>query len=120
MTRIRQKLALNLPLSEPESVLLSEIRSRLQLKPREEYVFDGTTTHVVRTNVVDDVFDAVKIMAEVHKETQPKTMKYFGSVDPITAANFAQESGHAVGTKAFAKYAKKKLASDYKKFSVWA
>jgi hypothetical protein len=40
-----------------------------------------------------------------------------GSIDPITAAIWRKECGAGIGTKEFAKYAKKKLADpDYRRF----
>lgn len=73
--------------------------------------------HIVKTNQVDDVFEAVKLMSDIQRDGgTDKRRKYLGSIDPVTAAQFRKESGYAIGTKAFAKYAKKRLNSDYAKF----
>lgn len=71
---------------------------------------------VTRTALADPVFDAVRSMGDVQND-MPNFLKrkrmrtYLGSIDPITAAQWAKECKAAIGTKEFAAYAKKKLMS---------
>lgn len=68
--------------------------------------------HSETTMRVDPIFNGVKLRGEVVNPERSKTGRlYLGSVDPLTAQNWAKECGAAVGTKEFAAYAKKKLQS---------
>lgn len=64
---------------------------------------------------IDPVFEGVKHLNELVNPERDKTGRlYLGSVDVLTAQNWAKECGHAVGTKPWVAYAKKKLMSgDY-------
>lgn len=80
-------------------------------------MFDGANMHVVKTNTVDDVINFVKTMSDIqHDQVDKSTYRYIGSIDPVTAANFRKESGYKIGTKEFARYAKRRLNDDYTKF----
>lgn len=115
---IRRRLALDLPLTAAQHRLVCELQRLHKLKPRERYVFDGENMHIVKTNQVDAVFDLVKQNREIFGEALQDNMKYIGSLDEITAARFAKESGLKIGTKEYARYVKRKLqSSDYAKFS---
>lgn len=73
---------------------------------------------MTRSQEVDSVFDGVKMVGEVENATRDTNGRlYLGSIDPITAANWARECGAAIGTKEFAQFAKKKLMSnEFSKF----
>lgn len=110
-------MALNLPLSTAESALLSRLREHAALQTTEQFVHDGDKLHVIRRNNVDALVSDVKVMSEIQKDGKmSEWRRYFGSIDPITAARFAQESRLKIGTKEFAAYAKKRLNDDYRKF----
>lgn len=67
---------------------------------------------------MDEVFNLVRQNREIYADGMREGTRYLGSIDPITAAQWAKESGLKIGTKEFAKYAKRKLAdSDYRRFS---
>jgi hypothetical protein len=87
------------------------------MKPATQYLFDGDKMHVVETNEVDGVFDYVKTMRDIHADGGTSSSgRYFGSLDPITAANFMKDSGLRIGTKEFAAYAKQRMKRDYQRF----
>ncbi len=71
-----------------------------------------------RSVEADTIFDGVKMVGEVENATRDRHGRlYLGSIDPITAANWAKECGHAIGTRGFADFAKKKLMSgEFSKF----
>ena len=117
LERIKQKNALGVPLTEPERILLFDLRNRAALETQEKYVHDGKQMHIVRTNNAQPVIDTVRSMSAIQAEGQTsKTRRYLGSIDPITAALFRKESGYAIGTKEFAAYAMRRLNDDYGKF----
>lgn len=70
---------------------------------------------VVRTARVDPVFEHVRYYSDRQNTVAPaersKLGVYLGSIDGITAAQWAKECGAAIGTREFAAYAKKKLMS---------
>lgn len=118
LSGIRKKLALNIPLTHPEMRLVEALQTQHRLKPREKTVFDGDTMHIVRSNTVDDLFDAVRTLSDIHSDAGNTAYRYRGSLDPITAAQWKKESGLKIGTKAFAQFAMKRMKdSDYRKFS---
>lgn len=72
---------------------------------------------------VQPIIDGVQSMQDIAdaNDFNPKLVgsRYIGSVDPITASNWAKECGYAIGTKGFAAYAKKKLLSgEFSKYAV--
>ena len=72
---------------------------------------------------VEPLMDAVKVMQDIADtggfNGKLVGSRYIGSVDPITASNWAKECGYAIGTKGFAAYAKKKLLSgEFSKYAV--
>jgi hypothetical protein len=63
------------------------------------------------THNVDNIIEGVKEQSELITRSHRNRAGalYLGSIDALTAANWSKECGAAIGTKAFAKYAKKKL-----------
>lgn len=117
LERIRQKRALNLPLTENELALLSNLRDRTLLAQKEEFVADSDKLHLVRSVNAEPVIDAVKVMSEIQAEGKTSSWRrYFGTIDPITAALFAKESRTKIGTREFAAYVKRRLNDDYTRF----
>ena len=113
-------MALNLPLNDADSNLYAEIQRRLQLKYTEGVHFDsdGSFTHH-RSLDATAITDGVRARADsISKAERIKsTFRYKGSVDTITAGNWAKECGFAIGTKGFIEYANKQLDSgNYNKF----
>lgn len=88
------------------------------MKQKERLHHDGKKLTFERSMDAEPLFGAIKANGELVNPTRDKSGRlYLGSIDPITAANWAKECGHAIGTKPFAAYAKKKLMSgEYAKF----
>lgn len=78
--------------------------------------------HVRKTIDVEPMLDAIKAYGDfVDKYTSYKrAQKLVGSIDPLTAYNWMQESGFKVGTRDFAKFAMKRIKNDieYRRFRV--
>jgi len=92
-----------------------------RLKRREEHHLLSDGTLVVEKKIdAEPVMDMVKASSEIQTPRRDSGgMLHLGSVDPLTAANWAKECGAAIGTKEFAAYAKKKLMSgDFAHFQV--
>lgn len=118
---LRQKLALGLPLTGAENRLYEHILETVYGNKKEvrEYTPDGVT--VVTTTIdAEPVMDAVKMSSEIDAPVRnDRGMLHLGSIDAVTARNWAKECGAAIGTKEFAAYAKKKLQSgEFSRFQV--
>jgi len=90
-----------------------------QMKPKSLVVHDEKHFSLVHTHDTECIIEGVKGMSETINRTTKNAAGalYLGSIDTITAAIWVKECGAALGTKEFAKYAKKKLMSgDYSKF----
>lgn len=119
MTSLKQKIALNLPLNAADCELKAAIDRQLT-KPKEGVHFDsdGSFTHY-RSMDAQCIVDGVKGRADdtSRAERLKSTMRYEGSVDTITASNWAKECGAAIGTKEWNAFAFAKLKSgNYNKF----
>lgn len=82
---------------------------------------DERGLHVQRTDTgVQSLLDRNKMMSELApSKLGHAATRYVGSVDGLTAENWARECGAAVGTAEFAAYAKKKMMDgDNAKFLV--
>lgn len=94
------------------------------MRPREQVAVDPATgaVHVNKSNDAEPIMDAMKAYGDiVTKYGGPNaTKRYVGSIDPITASNWAKEWGCAIGTKEFAKLAIKRIKDDidYRGFRV--
>lgn len=89
------------------------------MKPRSRVVNEAESFSFKHTHDVECIVQGVKDMSEIITRTTNNAAGalYLGSIDTITAAIWAKECGAAVGTREFAKYAKKKLMSpEYSKF----
>lgn len=119
LREIRRARELNLPLTPMQENLLFEVQRWAKMRPTEEVTVDHDgTVRVSKTVQVDAIFDAVKLFAEIQAERPNKNRRYLGSIDQLTAAKWAKESKTKIGTREFALYAKRKLASgDFSKFS---
>lgn len=110
----------SLPLSVAEEELLAECHRRYYSKPKESISVDADGTVVVRRQVdAEPIMQAMKDYADIIPKNAKGVAgaKMFGSLDPITCAIFQKESGLRVGTKEFAKFVRKKLATrDYSRF----
>ena len=87
----------------------------------EELYEDADGLRVRRTNPnIQSLFDRNKALADVAPSMVGEAAtRYVGSVDAITAENWAKECGAAIGTGEFMAYCKRKLLdSDNAKFLV--
>jgi hypothetical protein len=112
---LKKKISLNLPLNVADCELKAEI-DRLLLKPKEGVHFDsdGSFTHyrsVDAQPIVDAVKERSSLITKADRRKAKNGAVYLGSVDMITAGNWAKECGCAIGTKEYNAYAKKKLQS---------
>ena len=112
-----------MPLTVREESLLAELNRRRHLKPREKMTVDHNGNVVIRkTNDAEPIMDAVKSYGDFidRYSTRKLAQRMIGSIDPITAQLWAQESGLKIGTKAFAQFAMKRLKNDidYRRFKV--
>lgn len=122
LARIHAKQQSGQVLSASEENLLAECQYRYHSKPRETMHVDheGNVTTTKSVNA-SPVMDAMKDYGDVldRGKTGAAGAKMIGSIDEVTASIWAVECGAAVGTREFAAYAKKKLASpEFKRFRV--
>lgn len=114
LAKIASKSARNLPLTPFEQNLVAECQYRYHMKPQERVTVDADGTVRIHKQV-----DAEPVMKALHdyrdvlgaKHKGKAATRLHGSIDPITAAIWRKECGAGIGTKEFAEYAKKKLAS---------
>jgi hypothetical protein len=89
------------------------------MRPKTTVVSEADSFSFHHTHDVTSIIEGVKEMSELITRSTKNAAgaNYLGSIDTITASIWATECGAAVGTKEFAKYAKKKLMSpEYSKF----
>ena len=114
-----KKKAMGIHLGASEENFLANLWSDRNLQRKESLgVVDGKLRWSKSANV-DAVFEEVKFRAEgLTRATRDKTGNlYLGSIDEITARNWAKECGYGIGTKGFADHAQKKLQSnEFSKF----
>lgn len=83
---------------------VQHIRERLVLDG------DGKRFHFVKSQDVQGVLDAAKDAAEtLRPNTGPVGSKYLGTVPMLIAQQWAKTCGAAIGSKAWAAYAKSQL-----------
>ena len=110
-------------LTVKEDDLLSDLYRKMHEKRRETMSVDADgTVRIKKTVDAEPIMDAVKAYGDfVTKHTQSKlAQRYVGSLDPITAFKWMQESGAKVGSKEFAKFAMNRIKNDneYRRFRV--
>ncbi len=89
------------------------------MKEQEHVHADENGVHVERSMDITPIIEGVKSMQDIDHRSPIAGARYIGSIDPITASNWAKECGAAIGTKAFAAFAKKKLQSgEFAKFAI--
>lgn len=120
--QIKVKQSLGKQLTASEENLLAECCYRYYGKPRESITVD-CDGNVTTSKVIDagPVMQAMKDYGDVLEKHKSGAVgaKLIGSVDEVTAGKWAVECGAAIGTREYAMYAKKKLASaEFKRFRV--
>lgn len=100
--------------------MLEEALRAQFLRPSEEFVERDNLLIHRRSVDAEPIIQAVQSIGSMQPVRRDRLgRKLLASVDPITATNWARESGTRVGTREFIEYAKKKLMSgDYSKFVV--
>lgn len=118
MTVIRQKVALGIKLKGKETRLLEDHLHKRMMKTKETAHHDGRKLSFRKSVEVDPIFFGVKKQNELVNPVRDKTGRlYLGSIDLMTAQNWAKECGAKIGTKEWTAYAKKKLTSgEFSKF----
>lgn len=112
-----------LPLTGKEEELLAELYRRKYERRRESIHVDSTgTVHVSKTVDAEPIMDAVKAYGDFIDKysTRKQAQRIVGSLDPITAFKWMQETGLKIGTKEFAQFAMKRIKhdSEYRRFRV--
>lgn len=112
-----------LPLTDKEEHLIAELYRRRYERRRETVSVDSNgTVHIKTTIDAEPIMEAVKAYGDfIDRHTQKRqAQRYVGSLDPITAANWARETGLKVGTREFAQFAMKRIKGDidYRRFRV--
>jgi len=113
---VRQKVAAGASLTVAESELLAECRRRYYSKERETRRVDADgRIHIERTVDAEPIINAMKDYADIigfKRNDKLAGAKMIGAIDPITAANWAKETGLKIGTKEYAQFAKKRIQND--------
>jgi hypothetical protein len=117
---VQRKVALGQKLTGAEERLWQTVTLQQTLNLRQRLVADADQFHIVRTLDAEPIVEAVKALGEIERPRRDAQGRlHVASVDPLTAANWARECGHAIGTKPFIEYAKKKLMSgEFAKFRI--
>jgi len=111
LAKITVKQSLNQALTPDEMNLLAECQRVSSMTPVEYIKHDADgSIHIVKQHNVEPIIQAMHDYKDVVGSHQAKNgAKLVGSIDTITAAVWANESGTRIGTREFAIYAKKKL-----------
>ena len=121
LQRIFHKRALGVKLTGKENQLWeAHLRASL-LKQRETITADHEGNVTIRNTMdVEPIMEGVKMMSDsqLHSPIRRDDGRlYLGSIDMLTAANWARECGHPLYSKEWKEYSRKKLMSgDYSKF----
>jgi hypothetical protein len=104
----------------PELRILETVQNQRLNRKEQVHVDNDGTVRIHKTLDAEPIIEAVRMSSEIETpHRNNRGMLHLGSIDPLTAANWARESGAAIGTKEFAAYAKKKLQSgDFAHFKV--
>lgn len=106
------KQSMSMPLTPVELNLLAMVEEALLARRTESLVSEGNQLHYKKSGFVDHIFAGAKARREMLESSPIKPQNgasYLGSVDEITAGNWATECGAAIGTKEWNQYAKKQL-----------
>lgn len=122
---IKQKRAQNLRLTLAEEELLAECRRRYYSKYTESTLVDSNGRVIVRKQLdAEPIMNTMKAYGDIlgvkRRNDKMAGASLIGGIDPLTAGNWAKETGLKVGTKEFAQFAKKRIQNDseYRKFRV--
>lgn len=122
---MRRKLDQGLPLSVAESELLAECRRRYHSKEKVSYKVDANgCVHVTKTVDAEPIMNAMKAYGDIigvnKRNDNLAGASLIGGIDPVTAANWAKETGLKIGTKEYAQFAKNRIKNDidYRRFRV--
>jgi len=123
LAKAEAAVAQGLPLTVKEEQLLAELYRRRYLKPREAVTVDSAgAVHVNKTVDAEPVMDAMKAYGDFIDKysTRKAAQRIVGSIDPITAANWAKESKTKIGSKEFVNFCMKRIKNDidYRRFRV--
>lgn len=123
LARALEKDRQGIPLNPTEGNLIAELYRRKYENRRETVHVDANGVITVRKSVdAEPVMDAMRSYGDFidRYTTRKRNQQLIGSLDPVTAYRWMQESGLKIGTKAFAKFAIKRLKNDidYRKFRV--
>lgn len=123
LARAEAKEAQGLQLTTDEEQLLAELHRRRNENRREKMTVDADgTVRIQKTIDIEPVLEAIKAYGDfIDRHTQRKQVqRMVGSLDPITAYNWMQETGLKIGTREFAKFAMNRIKNDidYRRFRV--
>lgn len=120
LQKIAAKVDANLPLTVDEEELLAEMHRQVHLKPRETMsVNSDGAVQIKKTVDAEPIMTAMLEYKDVINQTYNKSIgKVVGSIDPMTAENWAKETGLKIGSKEFAQFGAKRIKNDidYRKF----
>jgi hypothetical protein len=120
LARLAVKQAQNLPLTAVEENLLAECDRQRYMRPVEKTILESDgSIRIERSVDATPVMEAMKDYGDIIDRSKSRVAgaRMIGSIDPITAAIWSKECGAGIGTREFAKYAKKKLSDpDFKRF----
>lgn len=118
LLQIQRKQALGVKLTGAENRLWEQHLMSSLMRAQERLVVSADNFSFVKTIDAEPIIDVVKHIGEVERPRKNDNgMLHLASVDIYTATNWSKECGHAIGTKPFVEYAKKKLMSgEYSKF----
>lgn len=115
LEKIQKKLWMHQSLTPQEANLAAELARTQHLNPQEQIHadHDGNVT-ITKTLNSEPILEGVAALSD----TLPRHhggaagARYVGSIDPLTAQNWAKEWGCAIGTKEFGKLASIRIKSD--------
>lgn len=121
---VKTKIAQGISLTVAEGELLAECRRRYYAKPKETTILDASGRVIIKRSVdAEPIMNAMKDYADIigpRRNDRVAGAKLVGGVDPITATNWAKETGLKIGTKEYAQFAAKRIKEDidYRRFRV--
>lgn len=121
---MKQKQLRGWKLSPAEEELLAECRRRYVHKYKESTIIDPDGRIIVKKSMdVEPIMQAMKDYGDIlgtKRNDRVAGARLVGGIDPLTASNWARETGLKIGTKEFARFASKRIKEDidYRRFKV--
>lgn len=115
LLQIQKKLATGKKLTAAENLLWETHLQQTLHRKQERWIDTADGFHIHKSVDTAPLVEGVRMMSEAQLRTPTRDRQgrlYLGSIDQLTAVNWAKECGHPLYSKEWKEYALKKLRSN--------